>query len=46
MTKARHGDQMSGMPPFITGPSRTGGIERILVLGAHGPEELYLILVG
>jgi L-lactate dehydrogenase complex protein LldG len=34
------------MLSFITGPSRTGDIERILVLGAHGPKELILILVG
>ncbi len=37
---------LPSMLSFITGPSRTGDIERILVLGAHGPKELILILVG
>jgi L-lactate dehydrogenase complex protein LldG len=30
---------------FITGPSRTGDIERILVLGAHGPKQLSIFLL-
>jgi L-lactate dehydrogenase complex protein LldG len=30
---------------FITGPSRTGDIERILVLGAHGPKKLTIFLL-
>ena len=31
---------------LITGPSRTGDIERILVLGAHGPKRLTIFLLN
>ena len=44
--RSRHDGNLPSMLSFITGPSRTGDIERILVLGAHGPKELFLILVG
>lgn len=30
---------------FVTGPSRTADIERVLTLGAHGPARLAVILV-
>jgi L-lactate dehydrogenase complex protein LldG len=41
----RYGARMPSMISLITGPSRTGDIERILVLGAHGPKELTILLV-
>ena len=44
--RQRHSGRLPSMLSFITGPSRTGDIERILVLGAHGPKELAVILVG
>jgi len=31
---------------FITGPSRTADIEQTLLLGAHGPQRLHIIIVG
>jgi L-lactate dehydrogenase complex protein LldG len=41
----KYGDQYPSFLSLITGPSRTGDIERILVLGAHGPKRLTILLV-
>lgn len=41
--KEKHGAKFPSMISFITGPSRTGDIERILVLGAHGPKRLTIL---
>jgi len=43
--KQKYGANYPSMMSFITGPSRTGDIERILVLGAHGPKKLTIFLV-
>ncbi|HEV2437982.1 MAG TPA: lactate utilization protein [Verrucomicrobiae bacterium] len=38
-------DNFPSFLSFISGPSRTGDIERILVLGAHGPKKLTILLL-
>lgn len=40
----RYGMALPSSLSLITGPSRTGDIERILVLGAHGPARLTVVL--
>jgi L-lactate dehydrogenase complex protein LldG len=42
--KKKYGANYPSMISFITGPSRTGDIERILVLGAHGPKKLTIFV--
>jgi L-lactate dehydrogenase complex protein LldG len=45
LLKTEYGSDFPSMISFITGPSRTGDIERILVLGAHGPKRLTILCV-
>jgi len=45
LLQQKYGANYPSMISFITGPSRTGDIERILVLGAHGPKKLTIFVV-
>lgn len=45
LVKQKYGANYPSMISFITGPSRTGDIERILVLGAHGPKRLTIFCI-
>lgn len=43
--KERYDSKTPSMVSVITGPSRTADIEKTLVMGAHGPKELFVFLV-
>ncbi len=43
--KQRYADKVPSMISVITGPSRTADIEKTLVMGAHGPKDVYVFLV-
>ena len=45
LLKNKYGTQIPSMISTITGPSRTADIEKTLVLGAHGPKELFVFLI-
>jgi len=42
--KEKYGIQIPSMISFATGPSRTADIEKTLVVGVHGPKEVYCLL--
>jgi len=43
--RKKYNDNFPSQISLITGPSRTADIEKTLVLGAHGPKELYVFLI-
>ena len=43
--RKKYDHRMPSMVTLITGPSRTADIEKTLVMGAHGPRELYVFLL-
>jgi L-lactate dehydrogenase complex protein LldG len=43
--KQKYRDNYPSMISLISGPSRTADIEKTLVMGAHGPKELYVFLI-
>lgn len=43
--KAAYGAEMPRTLNLVTGPSRSGDIEQTILMGAHGPKRLHIILV-
>ena len=45
LVKDKYNNAIPSLTTFATGPSRTADIEKTLVVGVHGPKEVYLFLV-
>ena len=43
--KKKYGENIPSMISTITGPSRSADIEKTLVMGAHGPKEVFVFLI-
>lgn len=46
LIRSRYGDAIPSMINLNTGPSRTADIEKTLVVGVHGPKEVYCFFVN
>lgn len=44
LIQQRYGAAWPSLTTLITGPSRTSDIERIIILGAHGPKKLTIVM--
>ena len=45
LLKAKYNNALPSMISLATGPSRTADIEKTLVVGVHGPGEVYVLLI-
>jgi len=45
LMQQKYGAALPSLISVVTGPSRTADIEKTLVLGAHGPKELYVFMI-
>jgi L-lactate dehydrogenase complex protein LldG len=45
LIKEKYNNKIPSLITFATGPSRTADIEKTLVVGVHGPKEVYVFLV-
>jgi L-lactate dehydrogenase complex protein LldG len=43
--KEKYNGQLPSSINFATGPSRTADIEKTLVVGVHGPGQVYVFLI-
>lgn len=45
LARDKYGSELPSLISFATGPSRTADIEKTLVVGVHGPKEVYVFLI-